>query len=341
MQKRLIFVLGIGFLLITLLLSGCSNSVSKAEEETKISSLLETWKTALWKDHDEQLNSVFTSEIKEVIQWRGQDPKQSSYLKEVFVDAMLELDFLFFQLSDSVITINGNSAVATTQFFYLLRYHANYQGENSGKLVFHLEKIEGHWYINQLDWLDQVHSTLEMSDDFNDPESDWYVETFTDVSYQYVNGQYEIRVNEANMLYWSYAPLVEHNQFTMETEMTAVEGKGEYGFIFNYVDFDNHYIFSVNPYTQQYQLIQIINGTWIAKTPLVDSAHITTQTNRLKIIQYNNELQLYCNDNLLEQVPITLPTEPFRLALLVEVGEGDTDLPYTVRFDNFYYRRMY
>ena len=97
--------------------------------------------------------------------------------------------------------------------------------------------------------------TIVYQDDFEDPGSGWDVGETGDFATAYVDGDYEIQVEKAQSIAWSQLPSnPEFRDFSVETDIQVVEGTGEFGIIFRYVDSDNFYKLAVHT-DGRYQLV--------------------------------------------------------------------------------------
>lgn len=98
-------------------------------------------------------------------------------------------------------------------------------------------------------------------DNFEDPQSGWNVGETEHAARVYVDGTYEIHVNDKWSIAWSRIPVNrEFLDFSVEINAQVMEGTGEFGFLFRYQDADNFYKFTMGE-DGHYRLILQEQGT--------------------------------------------------------------------------------
>lgn len=170
-------------------------------------------------------------------------------------------------------------------------------------------------------------------DDFSDSASGWTVATTADYRARYRSGTYEITNDLANSTPYFLLPQVADFNYTAQAEMRLHSGSPvRYGLVFDWQNANNYYVFSVNPTTQSYSLVQLQNGT---TTTLVNSTSTAiaaeTATNLLKVVRRNNTIELSVNGQLLTTVNGGY-TGNRTLGVYTKSGN---DVPVTVRFDTY------
>ena len=143
-------------------------------------------------------------------------------------------------------------------------------------------------------------------DDFEDLQSGWAVEETEDSATKYVDGNYEIQVKNARSIAWSQIPgNREFLDFSLETDIQVVEGTGEFGVIFRYVDSDNFYKFTINT-DGHYQLVLREQGTYYTLLDGQVGTKGETKTKakregiyRLKVVAESASLSFFLDGNLL------------------------------------------
>ncbi|MEC9488920.1 MAG: hypothetical protein UMV23_05520 [Halanaerobium sp.] len=171
-------------------------------------------------------------------------------------------------------------------------------------------------------------------DDFSNIKSGWAIDDL----HRYVNGSYQIEVEEVNYVYWAFLPFEDTGTFySIESEMDLkVNVPGEYGFLFNYLDDNNFCIFRVDPYNQEYSVGRVVNGDWTAVVKWTTDKVIQQYRNTVKLVQDNRRVEVYVNDRLLESLDIGVPGPNPGLALVAGSYE---EIPITAEFDNLIVRR--
>lgn len=108
----------------------------------------------------------------------------------------------------------------------------------------------------------------------------------------------------------------------------------DYGFIFDFLDWDNYYILVVDPGAQWYGVAKFENGGLQLIVLATYSPHINPDngTNHLRVERDGDQIGIYVNGEHLE----TANDAGFGGSLGVGLyGESDSDTPASVRYDNF------
>jgi uncharacterized repeat protein (TIGR01451 family) len=167
-------------------------------------------------------------------------------------------------------------------------------------------------------------------DDFSDLGSGWPIETDSDYSMGYQNGEYFITANPG-WIVWSLQDFGA-SDFQMEVDThPATRTDGSVGIIFGATD-DGFYLFEISDY--MFSLFRIDYSTW-TWTPLIDGTYSPAinpgyQTNRLKVIRMGANITVYANGQVLGTASDGTYTGTW-LGMAIESGYFVLD----ERFDNF------
>ncbi|MCP4537500.1 MAG: hypothetical protein GY832_10170 [Chloroflexi bacterium] len=171
-------------------------------------------------------------------------------------------------------------------------------------------------------------------DNFGDSNSGWPNDPSGGYSYQ--SGEYQIANSQANSVYGVVVPTVGSIDYTIEADMRLYSGDPiRYGLIFDWLDWNNYYVFSVNPTAQNWSLQKVDNGIWVTIDD-GDSSYVNygSATNHLEVQRLDQMLQLMVNGNIVKFC--TTCGDAFagdlRAGLFAKSGN---DVPVTARFDNF------
>lgn len=170
------------------------------------------------------------------------------------------------------------------------------------------------------------------SDNFSNSRSGWPTGNFQDTTAEYRSGEYRIKINNSYSGYGYFAPVrVPTNSYEVEVDLRFQRrATGEAGLIFNSTGGDNFYLFKVNPTARSWSVFIYSYGRkeTIAEGSRVD---FNSQTNRLKILQQHNNLEVYLNGRLLARRSSSAPSA-CQVGLMVSSQDR---VPTEVYFDNF------
>ncbi|GAB6136957.1 hypothetical protein [Halanaerobaculum tunisiense] len=94
---------------------------------------------------------------------------------------------------------------------------------------------------------------------------------------------------------------------------------GRYGFVFNYVSNDDHYVFKVNPVTYYYTVKRKYNGSWYNTIDWRhDAENINSVKNHLKLVQEGSKVELYVNDVKLTEVEVVEHSDGLSVSTLYQ-----------------------
>ena len=175
-------------------------------------------------------------------------------------------------------------------------------------------------------------------DDFSDSNSGWPSVTFSSYRARYVSSKYELTIYGNNLemghVNSQNATLPSHiTDYTIEAKMNLYSGgPARYGFIFDFVDGQNYYIFTVNPDSQHWQLDRIKNGSRSTRDEGTDSAiNKGGSTNDVKVQVSGGRIYMYVNDERVDSQTGGDFSGSRSIGLIAKAGTGTA----AVRFDNF------
>lgn len=168
-------------------------------------------------------------------------------------------------------------------------------------------------------------------DDFSNSKSGWSAGNFREVSANYHNGTYRIRIYNRYSAYGFLAPTsINTDSYTVETELDLeIAKQGEAGLIFNFTDWNNFFLFQVNPVRRSYQVYRYRSGR--RETLAEGRLDLYRSQNKLKVVVEKSALSFYCNERLLTKKSSSTPRN---LQVGLTAGAGDRT-PFEVSFDNF------
>lgn len=172
-------------------------------------------------------------------------------------------------------------------------------------------------------------------DDFSDPTSGWPIDDTPEIRRSYQDGEYEILTRSPD--YWAAAtaPLTDLVDYSVEASMRRLIGTtSDYGLIFDFMDWDNFYIFATDPGGRWYAVVKIVTGNVEMIVPFTNSPYINqdNNSNHLKVERIGNQLDFYANGQYLIGADDTAFAGELGVGLYME---SDSDAPAAVRYDNF------
>lgn len=140
-------------------------------------------------------------------------------------------------------------------------------------------------------------------DDFEDPSSGWEVGETEYATRAYVDGAYEVQVNDDWSTNWRWIPGdKDFLDFSAEVDVQVLESTGEFGFLFRTVGGYNFYLFTIHT-DGRYRLRMRKNGSW---QTLVDwtscEGFKSGVANHLKLIAQEETFSFLLNEGLLTKV---------------------------------------
>jgi Tol biopolymer transport system component len=149
-------------------------------------------------------------------------------------------------------------------------------------------------------------ATLAFSDDFDDPDSGWAVQSEDTYQVGYEGGEYFIEhIGETDKARWLTYPDRTFSDFTAEVQIRFDTDVGDVagGLIWRWQDNDSFY--RVRMYNNgEYEVKKRLEGEWRTLLDRADSPHIVSGTaaNALKIVAVGDLIQIYVNDQHLADV---------------------------------------
>jgi hypothetical protein len=178
-------------------------------------------------------------------------------------------------------------------------------------------------------------------DDFSDPNSGWLDGDDTgSVVYSYQSGEYQIYIRDT--LWWGGAapPLDDIADYSVEAEMRLHSGsKGFYGLIFERLDWNHFYLFAVSPDSQEFVVLRH-DPAWVFLVSFTSSSAIKSDsaTNHLRVERVGEQIDVYANGQFLASVNDgTYHGSSDEAGLF---AQSDSDVPMSVRYDNFRVDRL-
>lgn len=170
-------------------------------------------------------------------------------------------------------------------------------------------------------------------DDFSNSSSGWPIDNVTDYTIGYQSGEYEVTLKAPNYGLGIVYPYVGTIDYTVEADMRLYNNDPvRYGLIFNWLDWNNYYQFSVNPTSQAYTLEQRTPSGWITiNTGTSSCINTWYATNHLIASKLGSLIEIRVNGCGLGIFTGNI-SGSLRTGLYIKSG---TNLPVTARFDNY------
>ena len=172
-------------------------------------------------------------------------------------------------------------------------------------------------------------------DDFSDPNSGWPNFENENKRYDYIDGEYEILVKNADS--WAGAsPDFLAAEYQVGVEVHSTSGViGSHGIIFGLTeDWSGFYTFEIDP--EGYYTIWKYseNGGWknlfVKYSPVINKS---TELNRIMVRRVGTLIEVYANENLLTSITDKTYTDLGYFGLIVSSFD---EINVKARFDNFY-----
>jgi hypothetical protein len=175
---------------------------------------------------------------------------------------------------------------------------------------------------------------LMYADDFDDPDSGWYVGEIPEVRWSYQNGEYEILISTTSSFAAVTVPFQAVDGYALEFDVRRLGGTGNlYGAVFGWSDWGHYYVFAVAPDTQHYSVYRLSGEDWqaVIEWNTSPSIHPGDATNRLRLERSGSQLTIYANGDPLATRTDGTYTGALRVGLYAEVDES---APVATRYDN-------
>jgi transglutaminase/protease-like cytokinesis protein 3 len=172
---------------------------------------------------------------------------------------------------------------------------------------------------------------LFYADEFNNPDSGWVVSAKNDVSFSYVNEEYNVSVSDSNMLHSSSNEAVgTQDNFVVEVDARVLSSAdtSKYGVYFRRTDSGDFYTFVITG--NHYSVSKYFQGDWYYLQNSTTSKYILTDgsKNTLKIACLGSIIEVYVNGQRLATLDDDSLTSG-KISLMA--SEANT----SVVFDNF------
>jgi hypothetical protein len=154
------------------------------------------------------------------------------------------------------------------------------------------------------------------------------------------SGEYQIYIRDT--LWWGGAapPLDDIADYSVEAEMRLHSGsEGFYGLIFERLDWNHFYLFAVSPDSQEFVVLRH-DPAWVFLVSFTSSSAIKSDsaTNHLRVERVGEQIDVYANGQFLASV-----NDGTYHGSSDEAGvfaQSDSDVPMSVRYDNFRVDRL-
>jgi hypothetical protein len=183
-------------------------------------------------------------------------------------------------------------------------------------------------------------------DDFSSEALGWPIYDDGKTILKYENEAYSFQIAEPNYIDWAYFP-VNFIPYEIWFDVQGLPGDqdGTFGVFCHYQDVDNHYYTEFDLQTNSYIIAQYLDGEDIALTKQNDVGQFwyetdaykssPTSVNRIGVLCYLEEITVFINDQLVDQVDVPQPLEqPGEAAFFVFAFDFAGPQGYKVLFDN-------
>lgn len=183
------------------------------------------------------------------------------------------------------------------------------------------------------DWSDWgcTYTLYGYFDDFSNSNSGWFD---NGDSMGYASGEYEIRVDNADAWTGVISPYVGSMDYTLEADMRLYSGDPiRYGLVFDMLDWDHFYVFTVNPTAQNYSVLRRDGSNWITIADNTSSSSINSgnASNHLEVTVIDNLFEVRVNGQNLGIFNGGAYSGDLWVGLYAKSGTG---IPVTARYDN-------
>ncbi len=172
--------------------------------------------------------------------------------------------------------------------------------------------------------------------DFNNA-SGWYQGNRGSYTLSHEANKYQIDIEKAGYKVWEVAPALPMGpNYAVQAQMEITEGTGYYSIIFDYVDDDNFYLFTVDPHWGRYGLTKVSFGSWHDVIEWEkDHQAINHLRNHLRVVNEQGELELYINGELVDRAEINPASKGVKAGLAAATFNDSWFAQ--ANFDNFSY----
>jgi hypothetical protein len=193
---------------------------------------------------------------------------------------------------------------------------------------------------------DQRLDDHSLYDDFSSDALGWPIFDDGKTIIKYEDGAYSFQIAEPEYIDWAYFP-VDFIPYEIWFDVQENPGQqaGTFGVLCQYQDVDNHYYTEFDLQSNSYIIAQYLNGEDIPLTKQNDVGQFWYETdafksspedvNRIGILCYLEEITIFINDQLVDQVNVPQPFDsPGEAAFFVYAFSFAGENGYKVFFDN-------
>lgn len=155
---------------------------------------------------------------------------------------------------------------------------------------------------------EQASGAVIYEDDFSNSSSGWPIDSFTEGSTGYYDGQYRITVNETDYAIWASSGAGDFGDISVEADAVMLGGpqENEFGLLCRFVDNDNFYAATIASDGYYFIWRRLNGGDWelvgMDSGQTSTAIYTGTQVNRIRFDCVGSSLTLYANGTQLIQV---------------------------------------
>jgi hypothetical protein len=193
---------------------------------------------------------------------------------------------------------------------------------------------------------DQRLDDHSLFDDFSSEALGWPIYDDGKTILKYESGAYSFQIAEPETIDWAYFP-VNFIPYEIWFDVQGLPGQqdGSFGVFCQYQDVDNHYYAEFNLQSNSYIIAQYLDGEDIPLTKQNDVGQFWYESdafktspedvNRIGVLCYLEEITVFINDQLVDQVNVEQPLgQPGEAAFFVYAFSYAGPEGYKVFFDN-------
>jgi hypothetical protein len=192
----------------------------------------------------------------------------------------------------------------------------------------------------------QERSKNRIFDDFSSDSMGWAIDKDEYVDLKIINGAYSIHNLTPDDMEWAYFP-VDFRPYEIKFDVRGPSGNqdGTFGVMCQYIDKENYYYIEFDLSNNTYTIAELINDKIIALTKENSSGQYwyqaktmkspPTSTNNIAVSCYPDNITLFVNNTLVDQVDVTTPIKKDgKGAFFVYTYDFADENGYQVFFDN-------
>ena len=183
-------------------------------------------------------------------------------------------------------------------------------------------------------------SETEFFDDFSSTELDWYTASDANSQSGYENGAYAMEVKTADYRSLVRPPVQYLTHMEFNAQVVQGADNGTFGVACYFEDFTNYYFVEFDLAKRMFHIGYIDNGDWNDLSEWLNFVE-DSEPMRYAVDCTPGMMTVYINDNLLAEMPVSLPVEPHEMWLVVKAWSEAGPDGIKVLFDNVYgYKAM-